>query len=64
MRSGTSNELYAEIMASTKVKLIASGGVSSFADVEKLAELGCEGAIIGKAIYENKITMKELRRLC
>jgi len=64
MLEGTSNELYAEIMASTKVKLIASGGVSSFADVEKLAEIGCEGAIIGKAIYEQKITLKELRRLC
>ena len=62
MLGGTSNELYAEIMAATNVKLIASGGVSSFADVEKLAELGCEGAIIGKAIYENKITLQDLRK--
>lgn len=64
MLGGTSNELYAEIMAATNVKLIASGGVSSFADVEKLAELGCEGAIIGKAIYENKITLQDLGKLC
>jgi phosphoribosylformimino-5-aminoimidazole carboxamide ribotide isomerase len=63
MLEGTSNELYAEIMASTKVKLIASGGVSSFADVEKLSEIGCEGAIIGKAIYENKITLQDLRKI-
>ncbi len=64
MLEGTSNELYAEIIAGTKVKLIASGGVSSMEDVEKLIEIGCEGAIIGKAIYEQKITLKELSRLC
>lgn len=64
MLEGTSNELYAEIVARTKVKLIASGGVSCFQDVEKLVEIGCEGAIIGKAIYEQKITLKELRTLC
>jgi len=64
MLEGTSNELYAEISAKTKVKLIASGGVASIEDVEKLIEMGCEGAIIGKAIYEQKITLKELRKLC
>ena len=64
MLMGTSNELYAEIIVKTKVKLIASGGVSCFQDVEKLLEIGCEGAIIGKAIYERKITLKELRKLC
>ena len=64
MLEGTSNELYAEIIAKTKVKLIASGGVSCIRDVEKLVEIGCEGAIIGKAIYEQKITLKELRTLC
>lgn len=62
MLEGTSNELYAEIMDSTNVKLIASGGVSTYADVEKLIEIGCEGAIIGKAIYENRITLKDLRK--
>jgi len=64
MLLGTSNELYAEIIANTKVKLIASGGVSCFEDVEKLVEIGCEGTIIGKAIYEHKITLKDLRKLC
>jgi len=43
-----------------EIKLIASGGVSCFEDVLKLAALGCEGAIIGKAIYEGKISMKEI----
>jgi phosphoribosylformimino-5-aminoimidazole carboxamide ribotide isomerase len=64
MLEGTSNELYAEIIGKTNICLIASGGVSSIGDVEKLLEMGCEGAIIGKAIYEQKITLKELRKLC
>lgn len=40
---------------------IASGGVSSLRDLEELARIGCNGAIIGKAIYENRITLKELK---
>jgi len=64
MLEGTSNELYTEIIEKTKIRLIASGGVTSIEDVEKLIEMGCEGAIIGKAIYEQKITLKELRKLC
>ncbi len=42
------------------LKLIASGGISKFDELPKLAELGCEGTIIGKAIYENKISLKQL----
>ncbi|MDY7395043.1 1-(5-phosphoribosyl)-5-[(5-phosphoribosylamino)methylideneamino]imidazole-4-carboxamide isomerase [Aureibaculum sp. 2210JD6-5] len=42
------------------VKLIASGGISTFSEIPKLAELGCEGTIIGKAIYENRISLKAL----
>lgn len=61
MLQGTSNELYQEILDKTKVKLIASGGVSSINDLIKVKELGCEGAILGKAIYEGRISLKELR---
>ena len=64
MLQGTSNELYREILQKTKVKLIASGGVSSIKDVLELIVLGCEGVIIGKAIYEGKIKLEELRKLC
>ena len=39
---------------------IASGGVSSIDDVKQLKEIGCSGAIIGKAIYEGLITLDEL----
>ncbi|MCR9181642.1 MAG: 1-(5-phosphoribosyl)-5-[(5-phosphoribosylamino)methylideneamino]imidazole-4-carboxamide isomerase [Flavobacteriaceae bacterium] len=64
MLQGPSFELYAEIVNETKVQLIASGGVSEFNDLIKLRELGCEGVILGKAIYEGKITLKELEKLC
>lgn len=64
MLQGTSNELYQEILQKTKVKLIASGGVSSLNDLIKLKEIGCDGAIVGKAIYEGKINLQELNRLC
>jgi len=42
------------------IRLIASGGISTFRELPKLAELGCEGTIIGKAIYEDRISLKEL----
>jgi len=64
MLSGPSIELYKEIIYQTDVKLIASGGVSSMSDLVKLTEIGCYGAIIGKAIYEGNITLKELESLC
>ena len=64
MLEGTSNELYREIISKSDVKLIASGGVSSIKDLEKVKEIGCEGAILGKAIYEGNITLKELQKLC
>lgn len=42
------------------IRLIASGGISGFDELPKLAAIGCEGVIIGKAIYENRITLKQL----
>lgn len=64
MLEGPSVALYQEIIAQTQVKLIASGGVSSKLDLEILKAIGCEGSIVGKAIYENKISLKELSQLC
>ncbi len=64
MLQGTSNELYKEIISKSEVKLIASGGVSCMNDLEVVKEIGCEAAILGKAIYEGKITLKELQKLC
>lgn len=64
MLEGPSTKLYQEIIQTSQINLIASGGVSSMADLELLKEIGCEGAIVGKAIYENKISLKVLSQLC
>lgn len=61
MLEGPSFELYKKILFQIpNIKLIASGGISTFDELPKLAELGCEGTIIGKAIYENRISLKQL----
>ena len=63
MLEGPSFDLYEKILKqSPKIKLIASGGISTFDELPKLAQLGCEGTIIGKAIYENRITLKQLEK--
>lgn len=64
MLKGPSTELYKEILAAVKINLIASGGISSVKDIEELREAGCDGAIIGKAFYEGKLTLNELGRQC
>ena len=62
MLLGPSFELYKTIISNTNssLKLIASGGISTFDEIPKLTEMGCEGVIIGKAIYENRISLKQL----
>ena len=63
MLQGPSFEVYKEIITVVKnVKLIASGGISTFDELPRLAENGCEGVIIGKAIYEKKISLKQLEQ--
>lgn len=60
---GPSFDLYKNLQDKCPVlNIIASGGVSGIEDVEKLAEMNIFGVIIGKAIYENRITLKELQR--
>lgn len=60
MLAGASTELYQEILNKTKIQLIASGGISCIEDVYLMKEIGCSGTIIGKAIYEGRITLKQL----
>lgn len=61
MLEGPSFDLYQKILSEViGVKLIASGGISTFDELPKLAELGCEGTIVGKAIYEGRISLKQL----
>jgi phosphoribosylformimino-5-aminoimidazole carboxamide ribotide isomerase len=61
---GSSIDLYRSILERfPQLKLIASGGVISIEEVQELNDIGCHGAIIGKAIYEGRITLKELEKL-
>lgn len=63
MLQGPSFEVYSELLNSVNsLQLIASGGISTYEEIPKLAENGCEGVIIGKAIYENKISLKQLEQ--
>jgi phosphoribosylformimino-5-aminoimidazole carboxamide ribotide isomerase len=58
---GPSVELYRDILASVPgLQLVASGGVSTMADLQALASIGCHGAILGKAIYEGRVTLDAL----
>lgn len=60
---GSAIELYKKIKEKfNDIKLIASGGITSVEEIDKLAKMDLDGAIIGKAIYENKISLKELSK--
>lgn len=64
MLQGPATELYKEMMdAVDGIYVIASGGVGSAADIEALAEAGVPAVIVGKAIYEKKISRKDVERL-
>jgi len=62
MLQGPSLELYKEIMKAAKIDLIASGGIANLEDLDQLKKAGCEGAILGKAIYENRIGIQQLSK--
>jgi len=60
---GPSFELYRNLQDQfPKLNVIASGGVSNMADIETLADMNLFGVIVGKAIYEGRVTLKELSR--
>lgn len=64
MLTGPNIELYQKILFSfPQLNLIASGGVSCLDDLIELQQVGVDGAIVGKAIYEGKITLEELAKL-
>ncbi|MDC7997895.1 1-(5-phosphoribosyl)-5-[(5-phosphoribosylamino)methylideneamino]imidazole-4-carboxamide isomerase [Gilvibacter sediminis] len=64
MLQGPSFDLYQELLELEGIKLIASGGVTTLSELEQLQAMGCEGAIVGKAIYEGTIALKDLEKLC
>lgn len=63
MLEGPSTPLYKDIMATyPELHLIASGGVSSLDDILKLHEADIPAVVVGKALYEGKISLRELSR--
>ncbi|UKM63992.1 1-(5-phosphoribosyl)-5-[(5-phosphoribosylamino)methylideneamino]imidazole-4-carboxamide isomerase [Flavobacteriaceae bacterium GSB9] len=69
MLEGPSVDLYKKIISDCSnssngqsIKLIASGGISAIEELPVLKEIGCEGVIIGKAIYENRISLQQLEK--
>ncbi len=63
MLAGSSIDLYRDILQQeNEIKLIASGGVADFDELGRLDEIGIEGVIIGKAIYEGRISLKALEQ--
>lgn len=63
MLAGPSTELYRELLENTGVELVASGGIRDLSDLKSLKALGCTAAIVGKALYEGTLTLKELAEL-
>lgn len=61
MLQGPSTALYQEIIENSTIELVASGGISNIEDVQKMKKIGCAGTIIGKAIYEGRISLEDLR---
>ena len=62
MLEGPATGLYeAMLLEYPEINLIASGGISSIDDLHKLRDLGCYGAIVGKAIYEQKISLNQIQ---
>lgn len=59
MLSGPNFEIYEELSRKTKLDIIASGGVTSIDDIKRLNTMNMYGAIIGKALYDNKLDFKE-----
>ena len=56
---GTNRELYRQLSAALKLRITASGGVSTLEDIRSLREMNLYGAIIGKAYYTGKIDLKK-----
>ena len=64
MMKGSSIDLYKSIIQKFPgMRVIASGGVSSIEEIKKLDKIGCYGVVVGKAIYENLISLEELAKL-
>ncbi len=64
MLIGPNFDIYEKLSKETNLHIIASGGVTCMEDIKRLKNMNLYGAIIGKALYENKIELKEVLSLC
>ena len=64
MLEGPNFDIYKELSQKTSLDIIASGGVTSIDDIKKLRDMNMYGAIIGKALYDKKLDLKEVIDLC
>ncbi|MFV0366179.1 MAG: 1-(5-phosphoribosyl)-5-[(5-phosphoribosylamino)methylideneamino]imidazole-4-carboxamide isomerase [Mangrovibacterium sp.] len=63
MLTGPSVDLYAEMQSAfSDLHIIASGGIATMGDIEQLNDMGIQGVITGKAIYENRISLQDISR--
>jgi phosphoribosylformimino-5-aminoimidazole carboxamide ribotide isomerase len=60
---GPNIDIYKKILEYKNINLIASGGIASIKDLQDLIEIGSHECVVGKAIYENKITLPELQNV-
>ena len=66
MKKGINHEMLLEVMKHTTIPLVASGGVSSLSDIEELKKQNYEfvkGVIVGKAIYDKNLEVKDALKL-
>jgi phosphoribosylformimino-5-aminoimidazole carboxamide ribotide isomerase len=64
MLSGPGINLYKKIFKKfPKINIIASGGIRNLSDLKKLKKIGCKSAIIGKALYEGNLSLKDLKKI-
>ena len=57
---GPNCNIYKKILENKNTNLIASGGIGNMEDIKKLKNIGTQECVVGKAIYENKLSLKDL----
>ncbi len=60
MLSGTNLEIYEELSKIKGLDIVASGGITFIDEIKTLSDMGIYGAIVGKAVYEGKLDLKEV----
>ena len=60
---GPNLNIYKNLLANKNINLIASGGIGSLDDINNLRSIHCNACVVGKAIYENKISLQDLKNV-